>query len=459
MAKNVYSVSQINSYIKNMFDQDYMLGSIQIRGEISNLKYHSSGHIYFSLKDEKAVIACVMFRSSANTLTFRMKEGMSIVAGGSISVYAEGGKYQLYVTKAVQEGQGNLAEQFEALKIRLEEKGLFAPEYKQPIPFYSQTIGVVTAPTGAVIQDIINVTTRRNPYVQLILCPALVQGEGAKESIVHGIRRLEAYGVDVIIVGRGGGSMEDLWAFNEEMVAQAIFDCSIPIISAVGHETDFTIADFAADLRAPTPSAAAELAVRDIRELQTQMEGFRRRLDFAMTNKAATYRHRLQTMEERIKRHSPGGQMNTMREKAARLEDAYRSVMKERLQKAQIQRERMEERLRQAPDRMLRERKLTYERLSNRLLPVMDRKLQERKTQFGILLERMKARSPLDRLGGGYVYAADAQGRAVKEIAQVQVGDRMKLRLRDGQIVAQAMEIQTEDLAGMMQTANRGDGE
>lgn len=441
MAKNVYSVSQVNSYIKNMFDQDYMLSSVQVRGEISNLKYHSSGHIYFSLKDEKAVIACVMFRSSASSMTFRMKEGMSVVAGGSISVYPEGGKYQLYVNRVTQEGQGNLAERFERLKVELEEKGLFAPEYKQPIPFYAKTIGIVTAPTGAAIQDIINVATRRNPYVQLILYPATVQGETAKESIVRGIRALEAYGVDLMIVGRGGGSLEDLWAFNEEVVAQAIFDCNIPIISAVGHEVDVTIADFVADLRAPTPSAAAELAVRDIREIQTQMDGYDRRLDFAMTAMLQRYRGRLENAGERLMRHSPKGQLNTWRERTARLEDAYIGVMKERLERAQRQSEKIGERMKLVPQNLLREKKLQYERLSNRLLPVMDRKLQDRKARFTILLERMKARSPLERLGGGYAYLSDAKDNAIKETAQVQPGDRLKVRLRDGQIVAEAVEV------------------
>lgn len=441
MAKNVYSVSQVNSYIKNMFDQDYMLGSIQVRGEISNLKYHSSGHIYFSLKEGKEIIACVMFRSSAGSLDFRLEEGMSVVAGGIISVYTEGGRYQLYVKKVAQEGRGNLAEQFERLKQQLEERGLFAEEYKQPIPFYAKKIGIVTAPTGAAVQDIINIATRRNPYVQLILYPATVQGETAKESIVRGIRALEAYGVDVMIVGRGGGSIEDLWAFNEEIVAQAIFDCSVPIISAVGHEVDFTIADFVADLRAPTPSAAAELAVRDIRELTGTMDGFSRRLDFAMSSLVTGYRHRLKAAGERLQRHSPKGQLNTWRERAARMEDAYTAIMRARLEQAKLQEEKLSEKLQQIPERLLRERKLQLERYTRRLEPIMESHLNDRRARFRILLERMKARSPLERLGGGYAYLSDAQDNAIKETAQVKPGDILQLRLRDGRIRAQATEI------------------
>ena len=444
MAKNVYSVSQVSSYIKNMFDQDYMLGGIQVRGEISNLKYHNSGHIYFSLKDEKAVIACVMFRSSAASLTFRMQEGMGVVASGSISVYVEGGRYQLYVNRVVQEGQGNLAEQFERLKVRLEEKGLFAPEYKRPIPFYAKKVGIVTAATGAAVRDIINVATRRNPYVQLILYPATVQGETAKESIVRGIRALEAYGVDVMIVGRGGGSIEDLWAFNEEVVAQAIFDCSVPIISAVGHETDYTIADFVADLRAPTPSAAAELAVRDIREILTQKDGYARRLEFAMTSVTGRYRQRLENAGERLKQHSPKGQLNTMRERAVRLEDAYNGHMNYRLEQAHQRIERMQERMGSLAERHMRDKKLQYERLEQRLQPVMEKLLQERKAKFTILLERMKARSPLDRLGGGYVYLSDPKGQAIRETKQVKAGDELMLRLKDGRIRAHATEVVTE---------------
>ena len=262
---NVYTVSQVNNYIKNMFTQDFMLNRIAVQGEVSNCKYHSSGHLYFSLKDGGGAIACVMFAGQRKGLAFSMKNGDRVVVNGSVSVYERDGRYQLYAREIRLEGEGALYEQFLALKRQLEEMGMFAPEYKRPIPSYIRRLGVVTAPTGAAIQDIRNIAGRRNPYVQIILYPALVQGEGAASSIVRGIEALDELGVDVIIVGRGGGSMEDLWAFNEEPVARAIFQCRTPVISAVGHETDVTIADFAADLRAPTPSAAAELAVFDIR--------------------------------------------------------------------------------------------------------------------------------------------------------------------------------------------------
>ncbi len=243
---NVYTVAQGNSYIKNMFVQDYMLQSIFVKGEISNCKYHSSGHIYFTLKDEKGIIACVMFAGSRAGLSFRLEEGQQVVVGGTIDVYERDGKYQLYAKQITLDGAGLLYEKFDRLKRELEEMGMFALEYKQPIPRFIKTLGVVTAPTGAAVRDIINIATRRNPYVQIILYPALVQGEQAPASIVNGIHALERLGVDVMIVGRGGGSIEDLWAFNEEIVAQAVFDCCVPIVSAVGHETDTTIIDFVA---------------------------------------------------------------------------------------------------------------------------------------------------------------------------------------------------------------------
>ena len=258
---NIYSVGQVNTYIKNLFAQDFLLERIAVKGEVSNCKYHTSGHIYFTLKDVTGAIACVMFAGNRKGLAFRMKEGDNVVVKGSIQVYERDGKYQLYAKEITLDGAGALYVRFEQLKQELAEMGMFAPEYKQPIPAYIRTLGIVTAPTGAAIQDIRNIAHRRNPMVRLILYPALVQGEGAAASIVNGIRALEALGVDAMIVGRGGGSIEDLWAFNEEIVARAVFDCSVPIISAVGHETDTTIIDYVADLRAPTPSAAAELAV------------------------------------------------------------------------------------------------------------------------------------------------------------------------------------------------------
>ena len=267
MASSVYSVSQINKYIKNMFLSDYLLSNLQVKGEISNLKYHSSGHIYFTLKDEKGAIKCVMFSSYRQGLKFVLKEGMQVTVSGSVEVYERDGTYQIYAKAIKEEGVGDLFERFEKLKEKLSEAGMFDPSYKRPIPKFVRRLGVLTAPTGAAVRDIIDVSKRRNPGIEIILFPAIVQGDDAPASIVAGLQALPQYGVDVIICGRGGGSMEDLCGFNDEAVAEAICNCPVPVISAVGHETDFTIADFVSDLRAPTPSAAAELAISDVNAL------------------------------------------------------------------------------------------------------------------------------------------------------------------------------------------------
>ena len=297
----VYTVSQVNAYIKNMFVQDYALSRISIKGEVSNVKYHTSGHIYFTLKDGKGALSAVMFASQRMGLSFPLKEGQQVVATGSVDVYERDGKYQLYAREIRLDGMGALFMEFVRLRNELQEMGMFSEEYKQPIPRYAKTVGIVTAPTGAAVRDIMNISQRRNPYVQLILYPALVQGKGAKESIVKGIRTLDAMGLDVLIVGRGGGSIEDLWAFNEEEVAQAIFECATPVISAVGHETDVTIADYVADLRAPTPSAAAELAVFDYRQFQADLGGLREAMVQAEVRRLAGEKGRLEQYRLRLK--------------------------------------------------------------------------------------------------------------------------------------------------------------
>ena len=309
MRKNIYPVGQVNKYIKNMFAQDFMLHLISIKGEVSNCKYHTSGHIYFTLKDKAGAMSAVMFAGNAENMTFRMKDGDQVVVTGSVEVYEKMGTYQIYARQIELDGEGNLYLRFEQLKKELEEMGMFAAEYKRPIPKYAGKIGVVTAQTGAAIQDIRNISGRRNPYVQLILYPALVQGEGAAQSIVNGIHALDRMGLDIIIVGRGGGSIEDLWAFNEEIVARAIFECNTPVISAVGHETDWTIADFVSDRRAPTPSAAAELAVFDYRQMIDQLSNIKKRMDSNLSGKIEFYRERLSHIKTRVCYSSPANRL------------------------------------------------------------------------------------------------------------------------------------------------------
>ena len=306
MTRNVYSVGQVNNYIKNMFAQDFMLHQISIKGEVSNCKYHSSGHIYFTLKDQTGTINAIMFAGNRKGLSFQMKEGDKVVVTGSVEVYERDGKYQIYAREIELDGAGGLYLKFEALKRELEEMGMFAEEYKQPIPRFARRIGIVTAPTGAAVQDIRNIAARRNPYVQLILYPALVQGEGAAASIVNGIHALEQLGVDVMIVGRGGGSIEDLWAVNEAIVARAIFECTVPVISAVGHQTDWTIADYVADLRAPTPSAAAELAVFDYVQTKHMLAELKHRMDMRLKQRIEGMRAVLEQYKLRMRYLSPG---------------------------------------------------------------------------------------------------------------------------------------------------------
>lgn len=397
MAKNVYSVAQVNRYIKNMFTQDFMLNRIYVKGEVSNCKYHTSGHIYFSLKDESGAIACVMFAGDRRAgLTFRMQEGQKVIVLGSVSVYERDGRYQLYAREIVPDGEGDLYRQFELLKKELEEMGMFAPEFKQPIPFYSRTIGIVTAPTGAAIRDIMNITRRRNPYVQLILYPALVQGEQAADSIVRGIRMLDQYGVDVMIVGRGGGSMEDLWAFNEEKVARAIFECQTPIISAVGHETDTTIADYVADLRAPTPSAAAELAVTDYRQLMSGLELYRNQLADRLEQKVRNSRQRAEYLRLRLLQASPEYQLREKKQYAADLEE--------------------------------------------RLKRSMEQKLTDRKHRMALYAERLEGVSPLKKLQQGYSYTEAPDGKALRSVSQVKPSDVVLIHVTDGTIKAEVKE-------------------
>ena len=399
--KNVYTVQQVNSYIKNMFTQDFMLNRIYVKGEVSNLTDHTSGHIYFSLKDESGTIACVMFAGSRSGLSFRMEEGQQIIVLGVVDVYARDGKYQLYARKIVRDGVGLLYERFELLKKELQEMGMFAPEYKQKIPKYIRRLGVVTAPTGAAVRDIINITKRRNPFVQIILYPALVQGEGAAESIVKGIHALGAEKVDVMIVGRGGGSMEDLWAFNEEAVARAVFDCSVPVISAVGHETDTTIIDFVADLRAPTPSAAAELAVYDFMEMKKNLKLREEKLLHFMQLILERKRQKLEQYSLRMRAYHPQQRLNEQRQFAADAE--------------------------------------------NRLRREMMRRLEQEKYRLGLMAERLKGLSPLEKLSQGYAYVENSSGANVRTVSNVKQGEQITVYVTDGRIRAEVTGVEKEE--------------
>ena len=399
--KNAYSVGQVNRYVKNMFTQDFFLQKIYVKGEVSNCKYHTSGHIYFSLKDETGTMSCVMFAGHRRGLAFSMKDGDKVIVGGSVDVYERDGRYQLYAKEITLEGAGALYERYLALKQELEEMGMFAGEYKQPIPKFIRRLGVVTAPTGAAVQDIRNISYRRNPYLQIILYPALVQGAGAAESIVKGIRMLDGLNVDVIIVGRGGGSIEDLWAFNEEIVARAIFECRTPVISAVGHETDFTIADFVADLRAPTPSAAAELAVNDYRSVVESVSAYRQRMYRAMSTHLDFYRSRLANFSTKFGYLSPEYRL---REQRQRLADAESSLQN-----------------------------------------AMEGKLKENRHRLSLYVERFTGLSPLRKLNQGFSYVADQEKRTLTSVKQVKNGDTIYISVTDGTIEAKVNSIKKEE--------------
>ena len=399
--KNAYSVGQVNRYVKNMFTQDFFLQKIYVKGEVSNCKYHTSGHIYFSLKDETGTMSCVMFAGHRRGLAFSMKDGDKVIVGGSVDVYERDGRYQLYAKEITLEGAGALYERYLALKQELEEMGMFAGEYKQPIPKFIRRLGVVTAPTGAAVQDIRNISYRRNPYLQIILYPALVQGAGAAESIVKGIRMLDGLNVDVIIVGRGGGSIEDLWAFNEEIVARAIFECRTPVISAVGHETDFTIADFVADLRAPTPSAAAELAVNDYRSVVESVSVYRQRMYRAMSTRLDFYRSRLANFSTKFGYLSPEYRL---REQRQRLADAESSLQN-----------------------------------------AMEGKLKENRHRLSLYVERFTGLSPLRKLNQGFSYVADQEKRTLTSVKQVKNGDTIYISVTDGTIEAKVNSTKKEE--------------
>ncbi len=379
---------------------DFALNHIYVRGEVSNCKYHSSGHIYFTLKDRGGAIACVMFAGNRKGLNFRMTEGMAVIVFGNVSVYERDGRYQLYAREIMQEGAGKLYEAYEALKKKLLAEGLFDEEHKLDIPKYPKRLGVVTARTGAAVQDIINVSLRRNPWLQIVFCPATVQGEGAVQSVVRGIRALEEAGVDVMIVGRGGGSIEDLWAFNEEMVARAVYDCKIPVISAVGHETDTTIIDYVADLRAPTPSAAAELAVPDMRIVLGQLQGYEEALEAAMEQIMALCRQRVDSYARVFRHLNPQSRLNDRRQRLMEVED--------------------------------------------RLRLGMERRIEQAKSELAIRTQQLEGVSPLRQLERGYAYVSDEDGHGVASAEQVTVGQHLFLDVKDGMIESEVTAVQKQ---------------
>ncbi|PKM95867.1 MAG: exodeoxyribonuclease VII large subunit [Firmicutes bacterium HGW-Firmicutes-1] len=393
MNQNILSVAQVNAYIKKLFEMDYIVKSVWIQGEVSNCKQHSSGHVYFTLKDANSSIACVLFKGYRLNSLKDLKDGMKIIAHGAVSVYEKSGQYQLYVKEFLEDGVGLLYMKFEALKERLDELGWFSEEYKKALPYYPRKVGIVTSDTGAAIQDIVHISKRRNPFIQLVLYPSLVQGAEAKDNIVEGIRFLDAVpDIDIIIIGRGGGSIEDLWPFNEECVAKAIFEAKTPIISAVGHETDFTISDFVADMRAPTPSAAAELAIPSIDEIQSSLNYYKEKLTQLIEYRIDQKRSLIEVYKARFERYNPRHSVEQIMQNLNDLQD----------------------------------------RLENAIFT----NIKDLKNQLALLSESLKRVSPIEKLKDGFAYITDENGKHIKSIDHLNGQETLVIQLFDGQIKA-----------------------
>ncbi len=401
MAKDILSVSEVNNYISGMFETDFMLGNVSIQGEISNITYHTSGHIYFTLKDEKSCIAGVMFRGSrAKGLTFPVKTGDRVIVTGKVGVYSVAGKYQIYASSFEKAGIGELYKKFEELKKEFEEMGMFDESYKRKVPEYATRIGVVTARTGAAIHDIITTAVKRNPHIEIVLYPALVQGEGAAEDIAEGIAVLDEMDFDVIIVGRGGGSIEDLWAFNEEEVARAIFACNTPVISAVGHEVDYTIADFVADYRAATPTAAAEKAVFEYDAFLSEIENLSRRLDYLMNKSIGDTRNRYELMKNRL--------------------------------------------YSQSPDNLLLQYEMRLADISKRLDDSIKMQVIKSRHNLENIAGKLEGLSPAGKLASGFSYVSDKNDKNVTSVSDLSIGDELKIYFNEGKVRTKVTDIEKQ---------------
>jgi exodeoxyribonuclease VII large subunit len=449
--RRVLTVRELTRYIKMKLESDELLQGVWVQGEISNFTHHTSGHMYFTLKDKDARIKCVMFASYNQRLPFRPKEGMKVLACGNVSVYERDGQYQFYVVEMQPDGIGSLYLAFEELKRRLEREGLFDPARKRPIPKFPRAVGVITSPTGAAVRDIVTTLGRRMPSVPVVLDPVLVQGKHAAPSIVRAIERMNELGeVDVLIVGRGGGSLEELWAFNEEIVARSIRASRIPVISAVGHETDFTIADFAADLRAATPTAAAELAVPHHLEVRRALHQYELRLRNGLANQAARKRERLQRLMRSPFFMYPRQHLLQPAERLDRLRDRLRHAAQARLN---LERERLmyaERRLAavspQEQARLARER---LGGLGRRLEQAARNAVKDSRRRFLAATRHLDALSPLKTMQRGYGLVYDeAEARLVKSVRDVQPGDLVKVRLADGRLDCHVWAIEETGRAG-----------
>jgi len=401
LQRKVYPVSAVNRYVKQLLQQDMILSGLWVSGEISNFKRHSSGHLYFTLKDRDGSIAAVMFAGDTRSLIFRPLDGQQVQVQGYVSLYEKTGQYQLYVRRMEQQGSGQLYQAFEALKQKLQIQGLFDAERKKPIPVYPRRVGIVTSPTGAAIRDMVQIARRRHPGVQLVLYPALVQGIDAAPTIVAGIRALDRMPeVDTIIVGRGGGSIEDLWPFNEDMVAMAIAQAKTPIVSAVGHETDFTIADLVSDMRAPTPSAAAELTVPDVRSVLTKMDDLSRRRNRTLQRRQQEYRQQVALIWQKIQALDPRRKLDELRQQLDMQEQRQRHLWQQCL--------------------------------------------QQRQYRLAHLSSSLELLSPQHQLDKGYAMVMDTEGKVISAADQVEKGQTLSVQLKDGKVMTEVLKIQKQ---------------
>lgn len=414
----IFSVSRLNAYLSGLIGRDPVLGSVVVRGEVSDLIQAKSGHVYFTLKeDRKSQIRCVMWRSDAVKQKYPFKSGDTILAAGSVRIYEAGGSYQLYCREIQPEGVGEALLRYQRIRKALEEQGYFDERYKKPIPKYATRIGIVTSPTGAAITDIYRIYQKRNPYVTLFLYPAQVQGERAKYEIAAGIEFLDQFGVDVIIVGRGGGSKEDLWAFNEPEVAEAIFECDTPVISAVGHERDHLISDDVADLRCNAPTDAAAVAIFSYQEFLLRISSSQKSFERCLKEKLSKLSSKEAYYREALKARSPSAKLFSRKQRAAALEDELDAAMRKKIED-------------------LRRR----EENAGQMRVIMERILNEKVRRLDLLTERFKGLNPLDKLKHGFSYVSDRDGRAVTKIAQVSSGEPVVIHVTDGTILSEVKE-------------------
>lgn len=442
---NFITVSALNNYLKRKFEADIHLGHVYLKGEISNCKIHSRGHIYFSLKDETSVISAIMFEQDARKLNFKPEDGAKVFAEGRVTVYEGSGKYQIVVSKMQPDGIGELYIAYEKLKKELEKEGLFRDDLKKPIPKYPKKIGIVTAPTGAAIRDILSTIKRRFPIAQTILFPTLVQGDGAKTSIANQIERAQNYDLDVLIIGRGGGSIEDLWSFNEEIVARAIFASTVPVISAVGHEVDFTIADFVADFRAPTPTGAAEIAVPNMVDVFELLENYKIRLMSDMMKRIELATKRLDTLKNAYVLKSPLALYEVKEQKLSGLIVQLENYMTMRLKEAKSKFASVTSSyVFKNPLALYDKEKERLDFLKSKLTTSWEYYASSLDNRYGLLLNKLELLSPLGVLKKGYSFVTK-KGLPISSIEALHEGDRIDIRLDRGSLEAEVKKIVKED--------------